>query len=240
MKRLLLLSTLLLFVYFTRAQTTAPGTSDPASESKIRLGLHFTPTVGWIKSDKPFIKGGGPRLGYNWGLVFDMKFADNYYFSTGLNVVNSPIKMNYVDTLYDTSTSSSFSTSNVNLKYKLQYIGLPLTLKLKTKEVNYMKYYGQFGVEPQFNFNKKVNADKGRYAGAEFFAPSETSYANFNDDIGFMRIAVVVGGGVEYSLGGKTALVGGITYNGGFSDISKQDKSKITNNYIALNLGVLF
>ncbi len=239
MKRLILLSTIVSLVYFTNAQTSTT-TADASAENKVRLGLHFTPTVGFAKSDKAAITNAGMRLGYNWGLVVDTKLADNYYFSTGINLVNSPIKINFVDTLRDTSSTSTFSTDNVELKYKLQYLGIPLTLKMKTKEVNYMKYYGQIGFEPQFNIGKKINADKGRYAGKDYLAPSEMIYANFNDDISFIRMAFVVGGGVEYSLGGKTALVGGLTYNGGFSDINKDKGSKITNNYVTLNLGILF
>ncbi len=239
MKKFILLSTLVFISYFTKGQTPA-ATGDAAAENKIRIGLHATPTIGFITSDKPMIKNGGARLGYSWGAILDIKFADNYYFSTGINVVNSPIKLNYVDTLKDTSSTSTFSQSNVDLKFKTQYLGIPLTLKLKTKEINYMKYFVQFGMEPQFNISKKVNANKGRYAGAEYFIPSETSYSNFNDDISFIRIALAVGGGVEYSLGGKTALVGGLTYNSGLSDISKQDKSKITNSYVSLTIGILF
>ncbi|MCX6188382.1 MAG: porin family protein [Bacteroidetes bacterium] len=239
MKKLILLSTLLSLVYFAQSQTPSVA-GDASSENKLRLGLHITPTLGFITSDKPAIKNGGARLGYNWGMVFDVKFADNYYFSTGFNLINSPIKINFVDTLRDTSSTSTNSLSNVDLKYKLQYLGIPLTLKLKTKEVNYMKYYVLFGVEPQFNISKKVNANKGRYAGAEYNLPSQTAYANFNDDISFARIALVIGGGVEYSLGGKTALTGGISYNSGFSDINKDKNTKITNSYVALNLGILF
>ena len=118
MKRLILLSTILSLVYFTNAQTTA-STGDASAENKVRLGLHFTPTVGFAKSDKTAIANGGARLGYNWGLVVDSKLADNYYFSTGINLVNSPIKITFVDTLRDTSSTSTFSTNNVELKYKL-------------------------------------------------------------------------------------------------------------------------
>ena len=237
MKNLILLTTLLSLVYFTNAQTTA--TPDPGSENNFRLGLHFTPTIGFVKSDKAFIKGGGTSLGYNFGLTSDFKLADNYYFATGIDVIFSPVKLNYVDTLRD-NTNSANNKSNVVLRYKLQYLGIPITLKLKTKEIHFMKYFGQFGVEPQFNIAKKVNADKGAYAGSDYLAPSETNYSNFDDDINFIRLALIIGGGVEYSIGGKTSLVAGLSYNGGFSDINQQKNSKIVNSYVALTLGVLF
>lgn len=241
MKRVLLLTTLLSVFYFANAQTTMPNTvPTPEPENKIRLGLQFCPTICFAKSDKPAIKNAGIRFGYNMGVIFDMKFADNYYFSTGINLVNTPIKINFVDTLRSSNTNPALANNDVDFKYKLQYLGLPITLKLKTKETNYMKYFAQFGIEPQFNTSKKVNANKGQYAGNDFLLPSETTYDNFNDDITALRINACIGGGVEYSLGGKTALVGGITYYNGFSDVSKQASSKITSSYIAINIGILF
>jgi hypothetical protein len=237
MKNIILLTTLLFTVYFSNAQTPEK-TGD--SENSFRLGLQFTPTIGFIKSDKKVIKSGGSGLGYNFGLTGDFKFADNYYFATGIDVIYSTLKLNYVETLHDTSITPLYNQSDVLLKYKLQYLGIPLSLKLKTKEIHYIKYYGQFGMEPQFNIKKKVNANKGRYNDDNYYAPSETVYTNFDDDISFIRLGLIVGGGVEYSLGGKTSLVGGVFYNGGFTDINKDAFSKITNSYIALNLGVLF
>ena len=233
MKRFILLSAILSFACFTNAQTPAP-TATPATESTLRLGLHFTPTIGYIKSDLEAVKKAGAQLGYNWGLVFDIKFADNYFFSTGIDVINSPVKFNK-----DTLTDATSTYVNVDLRYKLQFLGIPLSVKLKTNEVHFMRYYGLFGMEPQFNISKKVNPNKGTY-GSDYVTPSKNTFTNFDADINFIRLAVIVGGGFEYSLGGKTALVAGLTYNGGFTDLNKDPKSKITNSYVALNLGVLF
>lgn len=234
MKKLILLSTLLSLVYFSQSQVSDT-TKDLTAESSFRLGLHFTPTIGFVKSDKKYVTSGGSSIGYNFGLIGDFKFGDNYYFGTGIDIVSSPVKIT-VDTLKD----QTGTFGGVLLKYKLSYIGIPLTLKLKTKEIHYMKYYGQFGVEPQFNINKKVNVNKGQYAGTDFVAPSETLFSNYNDDISFIRLGLIIGGGIEYSIGGKTSLVAGLSYNGGFTGINKEKDLKITNSYVALTLGVLF
>jgi hypothetical protein len=241
MKNYILILTLLLSAAVSSAQ--APATTNTAApkdntdESTFRLGLRASPSLGWIKSDKnKIVTGNGTSLGFNWGLIADIKFADNYFFSTGLDVMHAPLKMLYVDTLIDHKGKNT----DVELSYRTQYIGLPLTLKLKTKEVSFMRYYGQFGIEPEFNIAKKIKVSKGEYAGLDWAAPKESTFINFDNNINFLRLGVVVGAGVEYSLGGKTALVGGITFNGGLTDISSQDNLKIANNIIALNLGVLF
>ncbi len=59
---------------------------------------------------------------------------------------------------------------------------------------------------------------------------------------------MVISGGIEYSLGGSTSLIVGATFNNGFSDVlkgknnyvNKTTAHKATNNFIALNLGILF
>jgi hypothetical protein len=242
MKNKILILTLLFFTALSNAQTpaTTPGTTTPKDnneESKFRLGLRASPTFGWIKSDKnKIVTGNGVSLGFNWGLIADIKFADNYFFSTGLDVVHAPIKMMHVSDLIDNKDTNT----NVEFNYRTRYIGIPITLKLKTKEVNYMRYYGQFGIEPQFNILKNLQVSKGDYAGQDKAAPKDVVFKNYDANINFLRLGVVVGGGVEYSLGGKTALLGGITFNGGLTDISSEKDLKIVNNYIAINLGVLF
>ncbi len=235
MKKLILLSTLISLFYIGNAQHDQV-IQDSKQENILRLGLHFTPSVGFIQSDKTNVKGGGASIGYNFGLLGDIRFAENYYFSTGIDVVSSPLKVRFIDTLRD----PYLSKNDVILNYKLQYLGFPLSLKLKTDEIHYTKFFGQFGVEPQFNISKKVRPNKGTYAGTDYYVPVETAFSNFNDDINFVRISMIIGGGIEYSLGGKTSFVAGINYNGGFTDINKQPALKISNNYIAINLGVLF
>ncbi len=238
MKNIILATTILFCFYWAGAQNTGSGNT-PAPEGTFRLGLHFTPTIGWAKTDNTSITGKGVKLGYNWGLITDIRFAENYYIATGLNVVQSPFKLLYADTLRDTATGS-FNQSNVDLSYKNQYIGIPISLKLKTKEINYMKYFAQLGIEPQVNISKKVSASKGRYGGEGYKFPKDTEYKDFNDNTNFLRLALIVGAGVEYSLGGKTDLTAGITYSNGLTDVSSQNKLKVTNSYVALTLGVLF
>ena len=61
-----------------------------------------------------------------------------------------------------------------------------------------------------------------------------------------LRGSLIVGVGVEYSVGGRTALVGGLTFNNGFTNVLKGTndavgrKPSAINNFLELTLGVMF
>ena len=90
---------------------------------------------------------------------------------------------------------------------------------------------------------------------------------NVRDDFKLFRSSVIVGGGVEYNVNSGTSIVIGISYNGGFSNIMSKNveaveldtednntpiingkdenapvltKLDVTNNVIALTVGVMF
>jgi hypothetical protein len=102
----------------------------------------------------------------------------------------------------------------------LQYIELPLTLKLKTNEIGYMTYFGKFGFAPGVNIRATGDISK--------------------SDINVPNLALIVGLGTQYSLGGKTSLLVGVTFNNGFLDVLKLKEAKATTNFLALDLGVMF
>ena len=63
----------------------------------------------------------------------------------------------------------------------------------------------------------------------------------------FMRMALILGAGAEFNLGGSTRLFAGINFNNGFLNIltgnnsydpATQNKAKA--NYLALELGIVF
>ncbi len=95
----------------------------------------------------------------------------------------------------------------------------------------------------------------------------EETKINVRDDFKLFRTSVIVGGGVEYNVNSGTSIIIGVSYNGGFSNILSKNveaveldtenenapiidgksedapaltKLDITNNVIALTLGVMF
>ena len=61
---------------------------------------------------------------------------------------------------------------NVDRSYSLQYVELPLTFKMRTKEMGYTTVYGRFGLG--LGMNVKAEADEARYrsySGGNFEQP---------------------------------------------------------------------
>ncbi len=83
---------------------------------------------------------------------------------------------------------------------------------------------------------------------------------DIKDDINLFRTSLIVAAGIEYNLSGKTSILAGVTFNNGFSDALNRDGVKLNeagnpeiyngkpqtfelkafNNFVSLNIGVLF
>lgn len=196
--------------------------------SQIRLGLTAHPNFGFLKVENG--KGNGLSTGFTYGLMSDFEFAENYCFATGLTVttINGEGEIiNYSP--YHTAAAGTNTAYNV--KYKMQYLQIPLSIKLKTDEKDDMKFYGQFGLSTDFRIGARQDVEQGNTPLADDIKAT--------DNTKFLRAGMIIGGGVEYRLSGKTSLLGGITYNNGLTNIAKKPHS-VKNHFVALNIGVFF
>ena len=221
MKKVLSIAVLLFFTVNLYAQLA------PAPYYGFKLGLTAHPTFGFIKAENG--KGNGVSLGFSYGLMGDFNFAENYSFSTAVTITTINGKSTELNVpQYEPAISR---TKEYDLKYKMQYIEIPLTIKLKTSEIGAVKWYGQFGLSNDFNISSKQDATS---EGLEL-----ANDINSSDWTRFYRAGMIIGGGLEYRLDGKTSLMTGLTYNNGFTNIST-GKNTIRNHYVAINLGVFF
>jgi hypothetical protein len=113
----------------------------------------------------------------------------------------------------------------------MQYIEIPATLKLKTDAINGVRWYGQFGLSNDFRISAKLDMEA---AGI-----GSVRNADNKDNIRFYRAAVIIGGGGEFNLSGKTSLLLGLTLNNGFTNITSSG-SDVKNHYVGINVGVFF
>ena len=196
--------------------------------SQVRLGLTAHPTFGFLKVENG--KGNGLSTGFSYGLMSDFEFAENYSFATGLTVTT----INGKATILNYNPYSSMiagANSEYDVKYKMQYLQIPLSIKLKTDEKDDMKWYGQFGLTTDFRIGAKQDVKSGGTTLADDVKAT--------DNTKFFRAGMIIGGGVEYRLSGKTSLLGGLTYNNGLTNMAKNNQT-IKNHYVALNIGVFF
>lgn len=228
------------------------------AQSDFQLGLNLSPNFSWFKTQSDNLESDGLNFGFNYGLVGDFNISDNYAFSTGLMIVNSGGKIEYPFVSTVDQGGGANPTGGVRKDdISLSYIEVPLTLKLKTNEIGYLKYYGQFGVGVAANYRSKADTEF-TYPGANNSVTISEDEVDFADEINLFRASLIVGLGVEYNLSGNTSLVLGATFNNGFTNVLSKDaynanqngngdvnKSrdadfKAINNYLILNVGVLF
>ncbi len=219
---------LLLFITFqTYAQDNRIGNYG------FKLGLTANPTFGFGKIDEG--KGNGVALGFSYGLIGDFNFSENYSFSTGLMITTINSK---VTKLFNQSSLSSMfpqpapSYIDLDYKYKMQYIEIPLTLKLKTANIQGVRWFGQFGLSNGIRLSAKGDF--------EMAGGTSQSNVNWSDRTSVYRAAMIIGGGGEFELSGNTNLLLGLTLNNGFTNLSSDSSEKIKNHYVGINLGVFF
>jgi opacity protein-like surface antigen len=190
---------------------------------KFHFGLGITPTASWIHASSDDLEGDGSKIGFNYGLITEFAFTENYSLATGITFDNNGGKLRTKDAQVD--------TLNFQYEFKLQYVELPITLKMKTNPVGYIRYYGQFGVAPEF-----LIGAKGTYMQGSTLVVDDD---DIKDDINNLNVSLIIGLGLEYNLSGNTNLLLGIQYKNGFSDVLNSD-SKATVSTLGLNIGILF
>lgn len=190
--------------------------------NKTQLGFTTSPTFGWLtipSGQTPAIEPDGMRTGFSYGVLADIPFSANYYFSTALTV----------STLNAKATEPGISTS----VYKLQYLEVPLTLKLKSNEIDNRRFYGQFGLNTGINIGSKQDIS---YTNSS--TPDEKG-KDIGDMINSFRSGLLLGGGAEWKVGENMSVLTGLSFSNGFSDVF-DGEAKAKNSYIALNLGIFF
>jgi hypothetical protein len=201
-----------------------------------RLGLKASPTITWLKPDTEQYSSEGIRLGFTYGLLTEFLLAEHYSFLTGAQINYIGGKLSYPDIRENTEGQNERT-------YNLQYLEIPLTLKMKTREIGYNTYFALFGFGPSVNLRARAS-DTFAY-GTEDVTRNEERI-DIKSDIPFFRVSLIVGIGMEYSLGGNTAVVTGLTFNNGFTNVLKGE-NPITNrsqnakaNFLEITFGILF
>nr|MBA3972127.1 outer membrane beta-barrel protein [Bacteroidota bacterium] len=165
----------------------------------------------------------GGKVKYNnGGVSANNATTVSYYYSNTDDVIEE-----YNSSPSDSSSSYTYNQSHTHFqlnerKYKATYITIPLMLKLKTKEIGTMIYFGQFGFNTSFRW--KATADDK----VTVLAPSSNPGANdtkskisVTRDMAFFKASLAFGGGFEMNLSGTTSLVVGVNYNLGFTNAVK-------------------
>ena len=224
MIRTFLLTTLIVFSVSSFAQN-------------FRLGFQASPQMTWMNSAKSGITNLDLHPGIKYGLEADIFLAGlpRYILNTGLFVANHSFEAHYITDEPFFINDVTFADP-VDIRYKLNYIEIPLDIKLKSDQFYRMTFYGQFGLTNMINLSASATTNDSKFEGDNLInGINKRTIRSYN-------LCMMMGGGMEYDVGGNTALNFGLQYSNGLidvTDISNLNEKTIFNSF-RLVLGVMF
>jgi len=268
MKKALILCVALSTTLFTSAQESQAGfTTAVAQDVKpVRLGFTVAPAMTWLSSETKELDTKGLRLGFSYGVTVDFTIAqsNNYSLATGFLISHTGGKLNYAEGASLEPGVTPLRSGRTEYNAKMQYINVPFTLKLKTNEIGYMSYFGQFGLLGGVKIGSKKDGQTS-FDTVTGIVPYDNE--SFNADSRLFNAGMLIGIGTEYNISGGTNLVFGIQYFRGFTnvldfnlhqvdkdgivqfDLPENDIARKANsgarargflNHVALQVGVIF
>ena len=288
MKKIFIITSITLISTILNAQNAGN------ENSKYRFGLKLTPSINWYVPEGKIISSDGPIVRYGGGLIIEYKLAKVASLQTGIQIDVDGGKIKYnnggpnnsnsntisyyyyglddIIVKYNAERSSPVSYTHYQLNeraYKVTYVTIPLAIKMKTKEIGALTYYGQIGLNNSFRWKANANDELQVIDDVtnELGTKDSKSKINITQDISIYTAALNFGLGGELNFSGSTSFTFGLSYNLGFTSVVKNDSDyigrranntdfnpslnptgysvskmpqSIKSNAILINLGVLF
>ncbi len=197
-----------------------------SAQGDVRFGFQLSPTFGWMNTNVNQINPQGTNLGLKLGMVGEFYFRENYavtsgigfFFNAGGTLFHERGGSYWQDSDVPMSAIEAMEDGEVKLKYGIQYVEIPIGLKMRTREFGYLRYYAEpflaLGFETQ-----ATGSVKGPGVG------DEAEKINIRSEVNGLNMSWGIGAGVEYSISEGTSLVGGLAYQAGFLDATRDKTS---------------
>ena len=204
------------------------------AQQKIVFGVHADPVISWFSTDINEVKNVGARPGFNFGLTYNKYFASNYSFSTGISLLNAGGRLVSNDTtVMDFTNFKSTVLPGNPVVYKIKYLAFPIGLKLQTNQIGYLTFFSDLGLDPKIVISRKADIPSLNITGK-----------NASNELRMFNLSYHITAGIEYSLGGTTAIILGLNFDNNFLDITKdngnQPIDKVSQKILSFRLGVNF
>jgi hypothetical protein len=229
------------------ASTLMYGQDGENNLKNFRFGLKVSPSVNWYQPDGKIIAANGLKVGFGGGLITEFRLAKVVCIETGaqIDIYGGKLKYNnggpgnpgantvsyYYNALddnivkYNSATSSDTHYQLNERNYKTTYITIPILLKMKTKEIGALTYFGQIGINNSFRWKATANDELQVINDATntLGAKESKSQVNITKDVSFYTGSLNFGLGGEMNLSGTTSLMFSLNYNLGFTNVVKND-----------------
>jgi hypothetical protein len=207
-------------------------TSHAFGQKHIRLSFSGSPSINWMNTDNSIAQNGKTIPGYDFGLNADFYFLNDERYSlyTGLIISNIGGEIKY-----NNNDSFNFSGKTLpgasNIEYRLRYVEVPLALRLRTDQFKYVSYWGLFGFSNMFNIESKGKSDD-----------RLLRKTDIGDEVGLFNLAMNIGAGIDFDLGGSNTISTGIVFQNGLLDVTTNTafSDKTILNSVKLKIGVIF
>lgn len=216
---------------------------------KFRFGLKLDPSISWFSADnKKKLDHYKAGMGFAFGAMGEIGFAPKFSLTIGAGLSFDNATLNYyprssADSVmyilngdeefqswtYGDSISTNVGANSLytlnNRKYMIRYFYLPVALKMKTKQIGMMTYFGQFGLDIRIKTRARV--DDNSVSRGSTQNTVDLTALNVDKGVQLLNLGLNIGAGVEYNISGTTSLVGGISYVYGLTNT-------LTKNYETL------
>jgi len=202
------------------------------SQKHIRLSFTGSPSVNWMVASNSVADRGKTTIGYDFGLNGDFYFSEDERYSllTGLLITNTGGELGY-------RTNSDFQFAGKTLpalskiRYRLRYVEIPLAIKLKTDQFKRVRYWGEFGLTSMVNIESKGDSNDGTL-----------KKANIADEVNLFNLAMNIGAGFDFDLGGSNSITTGLIFQNGLIDVTSDNafSDKTIINSLKLKVGLIF
>jgi hypothetical protein len=199
----------------------------------LHFGLQTSPSWSWMSTDNGKINGSGALLGFKLAIIAENRFSEAYSLSSGIGFhfnsggrlqfdVPSKTWVNSYDNFERRPADSLVFGKETKFKYNVSFVEIPIGLKMRTPETgNHLRWF----IEPNMVLGFRSNA-KGGISGAGAGA-LEQDDIKISKELRPINLAWGIGGGGEYIIFNNTALVLGVYYQQGFTDMTNDEGNTI-------------
>ncbi len=221
-KKALLIGLIVLTGSVLHAQPSETTPEGLTKNPKFRMGLSLSGVVSWFnpEGNDAFVKPDGARLNIAYGLHTDFGLGTNrnYYFSTGIFVLNTGGTLQYT---YRNPSGGAISERTID--YRFNYINIPVNMMLRTNEIGYTVYYARVGVDNGLKIKSVYNSKDLIADGSTLVKEDETS----PDYSSLYRAALHIELGAEFNVTGTTNIFVGVVWNNGLNNIFSKDAEAV-------------